>query len=712
MAVVYETIDGTSQWINNEIWSKKVYGSRQVRLDRLVDFGVLLRHEPPIYMAKVTEAVVAGRVIAGTNYAAAYPTGPALDYLGVTTADSDANSIVTYRNDGEAAACAADNIDTAMERLTAVPGGYVSKYLVEDLAVESGGGTHHFTNGVWKTGGEVINVHTAADDANAQGAEITFIFIDDSDEVVREAVNLDSDDSSTIVSTTQLCKKLVGFVVGTLGNGTTQDLVIEDEDTDVCYTLSSGYGAGSYGAIGVSSIFVLGNRVKILCDADVTGVLVLEGVKLFESERTYEIWDNSISADTAVYSTNGYDWVWALWVGGDGISGETYTVTCDKSQASVGKPLDDITAGNLGDILMDKDTINFIARALDFKKFSVRQATTGALAPACTYNNGDEGEGAYIEGDANNPFTAQDGVTLAVHDILLVKNQVDATENGIYKVIRKGSASSTFKFERVKDFDTQYDISSMATVLVEEGTTNGGTLWALNIADPPVIGTTDLDWILVAGSGVIDADTVDGLDSTAFAILAGQSGGQTLNGGTDASDNLVLSSTADSTKGEIQTADTLLQQTFGNSAVWVNLGTIVESDLTESGDGNTEAIDLSVQVPAGSIIHDMVVYVTTQFTGGGATTVTAAVGLVADPNGYTVEHDVLGCGDGTWVSEGQDGTDKGEYLYVIANDTRISDFRAAATTVQVEFAPDVGHDLADLTAGSLTVWALVSKIEE
>lgn len=53
-----------------------------------------------------------------------------------------------------------------------------------------------------------------------------------------------------------------------------------------------------------------------------------------------------------------------------------------------------------------------------------------------------------------------------------------------------------------------------------------------------------------AGSG-LDADLLDGLNSTAFAILAGQSGGQTLNGGTAASNNLTLVSTANATKGKI-----------------------------------------------------------------------------------------------------------------------------------------------------------------
>lgn len=53
-----------------------------------------------------------------------------------------------------------------------------------------------------------------------------------------------------------------------------------------------------------------------------------------------------------------------------------------------------------------------------------------------------------------------------------------------------------------------------------------------------------------AGSG-LDADLLDGLNSTAYAILAGQSGGQSLSGGTAASNNLALNSTVNATKGKI-----------------------------------------------------------------------------------------------------------------------------------------------------------------
>jgi hypothetical protein len=66
------------------------------------------------------------------------------------------------------------------------------------------------------------------------------------------------------------------------------------------------------------------------------------------------------------------------------------------------------------------------------------------------------------------------------------------------------------------------------------------------------VGTLLSDLLSVDGAGSgLDSDLLDGLNSTAFFILAGQAGGQTAKGGTAASENLTLMSTAHATKGKI-----------------------------------------------------------------------------------------------------------------------------------------------------------------
>ncbi len=66
----------------------------------------------------------------------------------------------------------------------------------------------------------------------------------------------------------------------------------------------------------------------------------------------------------------------------------------------------------------------------------------------------------------------------------------------------------------------------------------------------------------INGSVTGDCGTLDTINSTGFGILAGQAGGQTLNGGTAANDNLTLDSTANSTKGYV-----LLNPSGGNVGV-------------------------------------------------------------------------------------------------------------------------------------------------
>lgn len=61
-----------------------------------------------------------------------------------------------------------------------------------------------------------------------------------------------------------------------------------------------------------------------------------------------------------------------------------------------------------------------------------------------------------------------------------------------------------------------------------------------------------------------NADTLDGLDSAAFAILAGQAGGQTLQGGTAANEDLTLEGTSNATK---TTSYVILQPTAGNVGI-------------------------------------------------------------------------------------------------------------------------------------------------
>jgi hypothetical protein len=130
---------------------------------------------------------------------------------------------------------------------------------------------------------------------------------------------------------------------------------------------------------------------------------------------------------------------------------------------------------------------------IDWKP-SVRVATTAAITLATGLENGD----------------TLDGVTLATGDRVLVKNQADATENGLYVVAASGAPA------RSSDADTAAEITASFAVFVEEGTVNTDSGWTLTNNGTVTVGTTALSFTQFTGLGQITAGA--GLTKTANTL--------------------------------------------------------------------------------------------------------------------------------------------------------------------------------------------------
>jgi hypothetical protein len=130
---------------------------------------------------------------------------------------------------------------------------------------------------------------------------------------------------------------------------------------------------------------------------------------------------------------------------------------------------------------------------IDWKP-SVRVATTEAITLATGLENGD----------------TLDGVTLVTGNRILVKNQVDATENGIYVVAASGAPT------RSTDADTAAEITASFAVFVEEGTVNTDSGWTLTNNGAVTVGTTELSFTQFTGLGQITAGA--GLTKTANTL--------------------------------------------------------------------------------------------------------------------------------------------------------------------------------------------------
>lgn len=102
--------------------------------------------------------------------------------------------------------------------------------------------------------------------------------------------------------------------------------------------------------------------------------------------------------------------------------------------------------------------------SVSFKQ-NVVIATTGNLNAAFA-NNKLTNVGTYTQ-------FQQDGATLIAGSRVLVKDQTDATENGIYELIDAGSSSAPWVMTRTADADTAFKLSG-AIVSVDAGLVNAG----------------------------------------------------------------------------------------------------------------------------------------------------------------------------------------------------------------------------------------------
>jgi len=131
-----------------------------------------------------------------------------------------------------------------------------------------------------------------------------------------------------------------------------------------------------------------------------------------------------------------------------------------------------------------KSYVDSTINGLDVKE-SVHLATTAAGTLASSFANGE----------------TIDGVALATNDRILIKDQADASENGVYTVNASGAPT------RATDFDADSEVTAGAFFFVEEGTTNGNNGFTLTTNDDITVGTTDLTFTQFSGSGQITAGT-------------------------------------------------------------------------------------------------------------------------------------------------------------------------------------------------------------
>ena len=98
-----------------------------------------------------------------------------------------------------------------------------------------------------------------------------------------------------------------------------------------------------------------------------------------------------------------------------------------------------------------------------------------------------------------------DGITLATGNKVLVKDQTDATENGIYNVVASGAAT------RDTDYDTVAELAGQL-VIVQEGSTNADKIFLCTTDNSGSIGSVNIVFTIVQPSNVGDV-TLNGVQT-------------------------------------------------------------------------------------------------------------------------------------------------------------------------------------------------------
>ena len=282
---------------------------------------------------------------------------------------------------------------------------------------------------------------------------------------------------------------------------------------------------------------------------------------------------------------------------------------------------------------------------------SVHAASVNSLA--VIYNNGTSGVGATLTADTNRAFSTLDGESVVVGQRVLIKNQTDAKQNGIYTLTTNGSGSAPWVLTRATDSDNS-PVGEMKTgdfCFVTNGTTNASVGFVNNsTASPIVIGTDNISYTefnaaktVVAGNGLSEA--TPGTLSINTAITADLSTAQTLTNKTLTSPTvttptLTLSATTstasgriafDATNDKIIVGDGTIAVEFAPSTTLINAQsasyTLVAADkdkMIEMGVGsaNNLTVPLNSSVPYAIGTKISVVQ-----TGSGQTTIAPTGGV-------------------------------------------------------------------------------------
>jgi hypothetical protein len=254
---------------------------------------------------------------------------------------------------------------------------------------------------------------------------------------------------TTVTASAAELNRLAGVTIGTAAAG---KALVLDNSRDISninqLTATSLQNATSSPTFTVSS-------TGAVVGASLTSATINVGSGAFQASSSSATFTTSLQS--ASFSTSGSGNITA---GGDLIAtGNAYASTNKK--------------------LATEEYVNSVQQGLDVKQ-SVRAATTANIT---------------LSG-----LQTIDGVSLSAGDRVLVKNQSNAVNNGIY-VVAVGA------WTRATDANVTANVTAGLFTFVAEGTQNSDSGWILTSDDAITLGTSTLTFVQFSGAGMI---TIDG----------------------------------------------------------------------------------------------------------------------------------------------------------------------------------------------------------
>ena len=264
-----------------------------------------------------------------------------------------------------------------------------------------------------------------------------------------------------------------------------------------------------------------------------------------------------------------------------------------------------------------------------------------------------------------------DGVTLSDGDRVLLKNQSDATENGIYVA---NTATDPSTWSRSEDFNEDDEVTSGSFTFIKSGTENDGTSFVVTTEDPITVGSTDINFDQFSQAGEFNGGNGIIIDGQTLSVdVSGLSGSGIEPDGSGNAFRIASGIAGDGIDGG------------SGSPLSIAVNEFAGSGLQDDGSDNLELVNDSVSLTAGDGL-----------SGGGSVSLGSGVSIEINPSDFA----------GTFLSaSGSDlSVDVGEGLENDGSDNiRVDEDKSFTFTSAIDFSS--GLDVSsNITDGAQTIW--------